>query len=319
MADSRSQAAPGPVGVPAAYPDPRVLALLDRLARLQEERGHASIGLAAREVGMAQPNASRLLRAFERVHGVYLLERSPRGSRLTERGAAVAAWAGQVMGDYDSLLAGLAALRGEETVHLRISASQTIAEYLLPGWLARFRAARPEAHVALRVANSQAVAADVRSHAADLGFIESPRVPGGVRGRVLGGDSLVVVARPDHPALAGPPLGAAALAAQPLLVREAGSGTRDVVDAALAAHGGPTIAAALTSTAALKVSAAAGLAPAALSALTVAEELRAGRLASLPLAPDLDLSRPLRALWPADRRPRGAAQEFLALASAPEE
>ncbi len=296
-----------------AFPEPKALALLVEIGRQQSEHGHASIGMAAHAVGMAQPNASRLLRSFESEYGVYLLQRSPRGSRLTAHGEAVAAWAVDVVNGYDNLLAGLRALRGEATAQLRICASQTIAEYLLPRWLAQFRIMHPAAEVSLQVANSAQVGAQVRAHSADLGFVESPAAPRGVAETVIGTDTLVVVARPGHECAAGPALDAAQLAGLPLLVRESGSGTRDVIDDALAGVGGPAIAAELSSTAALKVSAAAGLAPAAVSRLAVAEELASGRFVALPLSAEVNLERPLRALWPHDRRPRGAAQDFLNL------
>lgn len=109
---------------------------------------------------------------------------------------------------------------------------------------------------------------------------------------------------------------AAELARTPLVLREEGSGTREVLDRALAAHGGtapPMLQ--LASTTALKAAAVSGAGPVVVSDLAVADEVAAGRLVCVPV-PELDLSRPLRAVWPAGRRPAGPARDLLGLTRA---
>src|SRR5215472_1413444 len=129
---------------------------------------------------------------------------------------------------------------------LRVSASSTIAEQLLPAWLASFRAAAagrpggPVPDVVLTAVNTDTVIARVTEDAADIGFIEGPRRPTGLRSRVIGHDRLVVVVAPGHPwARRRRGVGAAELASTPLVGREGGSGTRDTLSAALAAALGP--------------------------------------------------------------------------------
>jgi DNA-binding transcriptional LysR family regulator len=112
------------------------------------------------------------------------------------------------------------------------------------------------------------------------------------------------------------PLSAAALAATPLLMREVGSGTREVLTAELARHALEARASLeLGSTTAIKSAAIAGTGPAVLSSLAVANELRSGELIAVPY-PELNLERTIRAIW-APRRPlSGAAAYLVGLAAA---
>ncbi|RFU39490.1 LysR family transcriptional regulator [Actinomadura logoneensis] len=289
-------------------PDLAALELLLAVVRL------GSVGRAAVELGVTQPAASARIRSMERQLGMALLERSPRGSRPTEAGALVAEWAQQVVDAAHALDAGVGALREGRDARLRLAASLTVAEYLVPGWLVALQEARPDTAVTLRAANSTAVAELVRAGEADLGFVEGTRKPSGLSGAVVATDRLVVVVAPGHPwARRRSGITPEELATTPLILREEGSGTREVLDRALAAHGGaapPMFQ--LASTTALKGSAVSGAGPVVVSELAVADELARGRLVDVPVR-ELDLSRPLRAVWPAGTRPAGPARDLLSL------
>ncbi|MBT2384749.1 LysR family transcriptional regulator [Streptomyces sp. ISL-11] len=288
-------------------PDLGALELLLAVARL------GSIGRAARETGVTQPAASSRIRGMERMLGVALVERSPRGSRLTDAGVLVTDWARRVVEAAEALDAGAQALRARRDSRLRVAASMTIAEYLLPNWLIALRAVRPDTAVSLIAGNSAAVADRLSAGEADLGFVEGLEVPAGLDGVVIGHDRLVVVTSPSHPwARRRSPLDPAELAATPLILRERGSGTRQVLDAALAAHGGladPLLE--LASTTAAKAAAVSGAGPSVLSELAIGDELAAHRLVSIPV--EVRLERALRAVWPRGQRPSGPARELLSL------
>jgi len=189
-----------------------------------------------------------------------------------------------------------------------------VAEHLLPGWLVSFRAAArepggadaggPGAEIVLTAANSDAVITHVRDGRADIGFIEGPQVPAALRRRIVARDRLVVVVPPAHPWARRGTVTAAELAATPLVSREEGSGTRDVLTAALARSlgyaGQVPVALSLSTTTAIRAAVLAGAAPAVLSDLAVSDDIAAGRLAEIAV-PGLDLRRALRAVW------RGAA------------
>lgn len=138
-----------------------------------------SLGRAAAEHGISQPAASARMRHLEGRLGLTLIERSPRGSRLTPAGALVADWAQAAVDAAAALDAGVTALRRERDSRIRVAASMTVAEYLLPTWLTALRASGPPAAVALRAVNSAEVAAAVLADSADVGFVEGPTSPKG--------------------------------------------------------------------------------------------------------------------------------------------
>ncbi len=280
-----------------------------------------SIGAAARHLHVSQPSVTERLQRLERHLGLGLLQRSPRGTRLTPEGAAVADWARQVLDASDQLEAGAAALRRRHDSQLRVSASMTVAEYLLPRWLSELRRAHPGTAVALRMCNSRDVVSDVQQGRADLGFVESPRVDGDVRKLVIAHDDLAVVVGPGHRwARRRAPLPVAQLLDEPLVVREPGSGTRDTLERALARAGGTAAVHGgleLGSTAALKAAVLNGQGVGVLSRLAVADDLVSGRLHELTV-PELDLTRRLRMVWPSGHRLTGAPAELAAIAKRPD-
>ncbi|MFC7259586.1 LysR family transcriptional regulator [Streptomyces lutosisoli] len=292
-------------GIAHRVPDLGAMELLLAVARL------GSLGRAARELGITQPAASSRIRSMERQLGVALVDRSPRGSRLTDAGALVTDWARRVVEAAEAFDAGAQALRDRRDSRLRVAASMTIAEYLLPGWLIALRAQRPDTAVSLLAGNSAAVAERLLAGEADLGFVEGLSVPAGLDSTVIAHDRLIVVTSPGHRwARRRAPLSAAELAATPLILREEGSGTRQVLDTALGGLARPLIE--LSSTTAVKASAVSGAGPAVLSELALGEELSAHRLVNIPLA-DVQLARSLRAVWPTGHRPTGPARDLLSL------
>jgi molybdate transport repressor ModE-like protein len=296
-------------------PDLAALELFVAVAR------YGSIGAAARHTGISQQAASARLRAMESQVGTVLLDRDPRGSRLTAAGALLVDWAAPLLAQAAELDSGIASLRRARDAQLRVAASLTIAEHLLPAWLVALRdeyeqAGRQPAEITLVAANSEAVA----EHGVDLGFVEGPVPPRGLRSRVVAADRLAVVVRPDHPwARRRSPVRAAELAATPLVEREEGSGTRQSLRAALTACLGPgsqlaAPALRLSTTTAVRQAVQAGAGPAVLSLLAVRENVAAGLLAVIPV-PGLDLGRRLRAVWVgAPQPPAGPARDLIGVA-----
>lgn len=291
-----------------ALPDLRALALFLAIV----EAG--SVGAAARRFGISQSAASQRMRALERELGVVLLDRSPAGSTLTESGSVVAEWAARLVASGDDFRRNVGALSGEAHTQLRIAASLTVADYLLPDWLIALHATLPDVSVSLQPANSEAVTSLVLDGSASLGFIEGPSAPPGVRSRILGRDHLVVLAAPTHRlARAAHPIGPEELTRQSLVLREPASGTRQVLDRALGRHGltaRPVME--LGSTTAIKQALARGTDVSVLSVLSVKDDIASGRLVELEIT-ELDLSRVIRVIWKGPRPPAGPAGALLAL------
>src|SRR5215469_2505454 len=305
------------MGLSAHVPDLAALEVLLGVART------GSLNSAAQQIGVSQQAISARIRAMEAQTGVTLVRRTPRGSSLTAEGAVIAEWAARVLDVATGLDAGIAALRADRRSRLRVSSSSTIAEQLLPTWLASFRAAAagpggPAPDVVLTAVNTETVIGHVSEGAADLGFIEGPRPPTGLRSRIIGHDRLAVVVAPSHPwARRRRGISAAELASTSLVSREGGSGTRDTLAAALAAVLGPgytqaPVALSLSTTAAVRAAVLASAAPAVISELAVADDLAAGRLTEVH-TDELDLRRSLRVIWAGTANPpAGPARDLIA-------
>lgn len=275
---------------------PRVPELADLDLLLSVART-GSLGKAARAHGISQPAASARIRQLERRLGLQLVERSPSGSRLTAAGTAVAQWARRVVDSAGELLAGVDALRSAAQGGLRVAASMTVAEYLLPRWLVALRERLSELTVVLRAENSRDVVEHVRAGAVDLGFVEDPSPHPDLSELIVASDELAVVVAPDHDwARLDGPITAEELAAGRLVLREQGSGTRETLQRVLGDLHDEDLHLVLASTTAIKEAVAAGAGAAVLSALAVDHELRAGQLVRVPIA-GAELRRQLRATW----------------------
>ena len=238
---------------------------LGALRALREVGRHGSIAAAAVVLGVSQQALSARMRTLERTTGVTVLARSPGGSHLTEQGSLIVGWAEDVLDAADRLEAGLRSIRSGVSRRLAIAASQTIAEHLVPHWLVELRSIEqatieqatieqataeqagaeraPESAptvVELTVANSTRVIELVRDVKVRLGFIETPHLPADLVTARLRDDEMLVVTAPSHPwARLRRPLSLAEVAATPLVMREAGSGTRVTLTDYLAAQHPP--------------------------------------------------------------------------------
>jgi DNA-binding transcriptional LysR family regulator len=289
---------------------------LGALRALREAGRRGSIAAAAAMLGVSQQALSARMRTLERDMGVTLLARTPTGSHLTEQGRLIVGWAEDVLDAADRLEAGLRSIRSGVSHRLAIAASQTIAEHLVPHWLVELRgieqasaeraADTPPTVVELTVANSTGVIELVRDVKVRLGFIETPHLPADLVTAHLRHDEMLVVAAPAHPwARRRRPLSLAELAATPLVMREAGSGTRVTLTDYLAAQRPPLsarIAMELGTSAAVRSAIAEGVGPGVLSRLAVRDDLVLGRLVAIEVAGP-PLTRQLTAVWRHDLDP----------------
>jgi|SRR5665213_2953858 len=277
--------------LPQPLPDVASLDLLRSVADL------GSIRQAALLHNISQPAASTRIRSLERTLGLQLLERQSGGSRLTDEGAAIVQWSEVLLDAMRTLISGTAALRHASGTHLRLAASMTVAEYLVPSWLNRLRTLDPTISVSLVMGNSEDVVERVRRHRADLGFVEGQRAPKDLSSRVIGHDDLVVIVAPSHEWARGTTVTVKELAATPLILRETGSGTREVLEAGLQPLGlQVTALVELGSTTAIKSAVQSGHGPAVVSRLAATNEVEEGKLIIVPIE-GLELGRRIRAVW----------------------
>lgn len=297
-------------------PELRALELVVVVART------GSLSAAAAELGVTQQAASSRMRTMESLVGAPLLDRSRRGSALTPTGELIVQWAAGVLEAAEQLDAGIAALRADRRGHLAIAASLTIAEHLLPAWLVGLRAQQLQrgqspTEITMTATNSERVSELVEAGEVVLGFVEGPEAPHGLRRRLVGTDELVVVVGREHPWAALPRrrVSARRLAETPLVVREPGSGTRTVLERALAGLPQAPPALELSSTAAVRSAVVAGAGPAAVGAYAVRDDLVTGRLVPVRVT-GLDLTRQLHAVWKGGAHPpEGPARDLVTLAA----
>lgn len=270
-----------------------------------------SMGAAGREHGLSQQAVSARVRSAERQLGLRVFDRGAGGVQPTAEGALILEWASAILDSAEEMASGVAALRGERDANLTVAASMTIAEYLVPGWTVAMRRKYPNVVTSVRLLNSTDVAAQVRAGEADLGFVEGPTAPDGLRAVEVAHDELVVIVPPGHKWIARAPIDPSELAATPLIQREPGSGTRTTLEHAVPGCVDPLLE--LTSCTAVKAAVVAGNAPAVVSSLAVEADLHDGRLASVPVQ-GLRMPRRLLAVWDGSRGLRGAARDFLDIA-----
>jgi DNA-binding transcriptional LysR family regulator len=269
-----------------------------------------SVHGAADALQLTQSAVTKRIQMLERRVGGRLFERGRFGVRPTELGCTVYPAAKRALEALGSVAELVDLSRAHGGVDLRLSASQTIGEFLLPGWLADFRRDRPEVHPRLEVVNSHGALDAIRENRSEIGFIEGPDCPAGFQTLTVARDELVVVVVAEHPwAARRRAVAPRDLLGESYLAREETAGTRAVANAALALAGielRPALEAA--SFQSLK-RALVGGGFTLISRLTIEAEERAGVLVGLPVR-GVDLHRELRAIH--RRRPAltGAARAF---------
>ena len=253
-----------------------------RLTVFRAVAGQRSFRRAAEELYLTQPAVTQQIKALEAEVGAPLFDRSGREVALTAAGEVLLRYAGEGNELLLRAEAELAALAGRVSGPLRLAVSTTIAQYVLPPMLGRFLRLHPAVELRMVSANTEGVAAAVLAGAVDLGLVEGPVHRTELRLEAWLRDELVLVAASDH-AWAG--LGAIAaeeLRGVPLLLRERGSGTREIVDAALEGVGLPAkdlvVAMELNSTEALLACVEAGLGVGFYSRAAIRRQVRLGSL-----------------------------------------
>ncbi len=272
-----------------------------------------SISACAERMHISQPAISRQLKDFERRIGVVLFERLPRGMRLTQPGEVLRDYAARLFEIARTAEAAVKELADARQGHLSIGASNTVGTYILPSLLARFRRSHPAVGISMFVGNTEQVSQGVADLRFMLGFIEGPLHVPDLRVDRFGEDEIMPVAAVHHPLSRKRRLLPADFSGQPLLMREPGSGTRELIETRLQRHGiraGSIVE--FGSTEAIKQAAIHGGGIAWLPRVCMPRELADGELVRLP-AKSLTIHRPLSVIRRPDRYTAPASQAFLAL------
>jgi LysR family transcriptional regulator, low CO2-responsive transcriptional regulator len=256
-----------------------------RMRLLVEIGRQGSVSAAASEVGIGQPSASQHLRLLEAAAGQRLVERTGRGSRLTEAGEILAARAAQALSSLGAGEEELGALAGLKTGTIHLGSSTAPGVYLLPDTLGCFRREHPGVTVEVEIAASDEILKRVLSGRVQLALVGASEADERIELTPFLEDEIVGVAQPGLAPLKRGVLAAARLSDFMLLTREPGSSSQRAIDNALQEMGiQPAGRWELGSSEAIKRAAREGLGLAFLSRYAVAEEVERGDLESFRLA-----------------------------------
>ncbi|SFC33196.1 DNA-binding transcriptional regulator, LysR family [Polaromonas sp. OV174] len=239
---------------------------------------HGTTVGAADELALSQSAVSGALADLEQALGSPLFDRLGRRLMINETGRMLFPRALSLLDQAHEL----ERLPQPLGVQLRVAASNTIGSYILPALLAGFRHAQSgPCALDMRIGNTRETLQTLMKFEADIGLVE-----GHCQGHELiathwGDDQMVVVVSPSHP-LAGQPSNAAALRDADWVVREPGSGTREIIEERLAPHLGQLrFALELGNAEAIKRAVMSGFGVSCLSLHVVSEELARGSLVAL--------------------------------------
>ena len=243
-----------------------------------------------------------------------------RGSHLelTDAGRTMLEAAGRLLDDYRRLEYEMSLCADQTGGELRLGASTTIAQYLLPPILAHFTARFPGVRVSMSSGNSAEVEQALGEHAVDLGLVESLSRRQGLHYTLFRPDELVLVARPGGKYARRETVTPEELPRIPLVLRESGSGTLEVIAAAIAARGirlsQLDVTMRLGSTEGIKAFVRNSDAMAIVSVISVVDELRSGALRIVDIE-GLTLSRDFVFVH-AEAEPARLARRFIDFARA---
>lgn len=249
------------------------------------ERGHVT--KAAHAIGMTQSAVSAAINALETRYGAKLFNRVGRGIELTDVGRSFLPEARAVLHRASTARSVLEDLSRPNRGALSIAASQTIACHWLPRRLTNFHTAYPDVRLDVTIGNTRFVEEAVAGGAVDLGLVEGSTSHAKLVRERIDVDRLVLVVPSGQPEPARLATGEPDLAALSWVIREEGSGTRDVLEDLARKHGlmleDLRIFLVLPSNEAIREAVEAGAGATIISEHVVARDLEEGRLRAIPI------------------------------------
>jgi len=271
---------------------------------------------AAEVLHLAQPSVTSHIKALEEELGVRLFERAATGVALTAAGERLHEYSLQANQLAQEALRDIGQLSGELRDRLALGASTTIAQYLLPRLLAGYLEQHPKIELAVTSGNTEQIVRQLLHRHIQLGLTEGPVSTSDLKVEPFLEDEIVVVASISDPLASEPAAGLREVVKRPLLMREAGSGTRRVVEDALRKAGIPLrhlhVRMELDSTEAIKSAIESGLGIGFLSRWALRNGQQAG-LAVIAIE-RFSIKRLFQFVYPHGPEPEGAAGAFLRFA-----
>jgi DNA-binding transcriptional LysR family regulator len=273
---------------------------------------------AAEVLHLSQPAVSQQIRALEEEAGARLFDRAGgegHGSQiaLTEAGRVLLIYARKAAATMLEAEQALAALSGSVGGELRLGASTTVAQYVLPRILGAFLRQHPEVELSVTSGNTERIVEAVVEEKVALGIIEGPAMRREVKTEKMIEDEMVLIASPGHAWARTNAIELSELLKVPILLRERGSGSRRVVERALKRAGLPLkslrVAMELDSTEAIISGVEAELGVGFVSRCAIGKGLRAGSVRTVRVK-GLEIARDFSFAWLAGSDVTGTAAAF---------
>ena len=272
-----------------------------------------SFSKAAKALYRTQPAISKQVQGLEESLEVRLFERVGKSILLTEAGSVLRHHANIAFQTLDDARETINQLRGLQKGQLSIGAASTIGTYMLPQPLGAMKAQFPGIEIALIITNKARVIQRVLNHEVELGFVGPPVEPVELEREEYLLDELVLIMAPTHPLAGRDSVAVKDLAEEVFVLREQGSGTREIMEEELARMNvSLKKAMELGSTEAIKQAVAANLGVSIVSKFAISLEVLQGRLTTAKL-PELNLRRQLYVVHHKGRILSPAAQQFSSL------
>ncbi|HXG03396.1 MAG TPA: selenium metabolism-associated LysR family transcriptional regulator [Candidatus Binatia bacterium] len=273
-----------------------------------------SFSRAAEALFLTQPTVSEHVRALEDELGLPLLDRLGRGAVPTPAGQLLLGYARRILALSREARQAIEQFQGRMSGQLTVGGSTIPGEYVLPALIGSFKAKYPDILISLLVGSSRQVSEWVEEGRVEMGVVGARPTSRSLHAQALIADELVVVVPAGHPWAGLDTVTLADVKAQPLVLRERGSGSREALERALGEVGadlsGFRIAGEMGSTQAVKQAVRAGVGIALISKRAVADECRAGLVSCLKVA-DLTVARSFFLVTHRDRTRSPLAQAFL--------
>ena len=192
---------------------------------------------AAAELLISQPAVTKQINELERLLGKPLFLRHGNRISLTDDGVRLLEYANRILALYGELRDAFVEEQGAFSGEIRLGASTTLSQYVLPGLLAKFRKLYPDVRVTLFNGNTEQIERQIADGKLDFGMIEGTASNPALHYDLFMDDELVLVTSASNTSFTREEITAADLPALPLVIRENGSGTLDVLSRELSRHG----------------------------------------------------------------------------------
>lgn len=192
---------------------------------------------AASDLFITQPAVTKHIKELEQYFKVQLFERQGNQIKLTQQGQLLLTYTEEIFSIYRKMEFDLAAFSEHYKSQLHVGASSTVSQYVIPFTLARFHKKYKDIAVKLMNGNTEQIEQALLANDIDLGIIEGKSKTKGIKYTEFIKDEIVLVSNSSHPLAKRPQLLKEELKSVPMLIREAGSGTLDVIAHALKSIG----------------------------------------------------------------------------------